>query len=272
MNRISSAFAQRDKRSLLIPFLTAGDPTYDLSLQLFDSVLQAGADMVEIGVPYSDPLADGPVIQAASLRSLRAGFTLPMAFEMTTALRQRHPDKPLILFTYMNPVLQYTPQRFLTDAAVAGADGIIIPDLPLEESRPFRRLARERGLASIPLVTPVTPPHRLASICEEADGFIYCVAALGVTGMRASVSERVESMVESVKSLTDLPVAVGFGVSSGEQAKALSSYADGVIVGSAIIRRLEEVLQRSTENAHVPEEIIRQEVIQFTETLTAALQ
>jgi tryptophan synthase alpha chain len=241
MERIERAFAAGGKTAALIPFLTAGDPDFDRSLRCFQAVLAAGADIVEIGIPYSDPLADGPVIQSASLRSLRAGFRLPQAFELCRRLRPTT-DAGLVLFSYVNPVLQYTPERFFRDAKEAGADGVIIPDLPFEESEPLRVLADRFSIALIPLVAPTSGDERIAQICKHARGFVYCVSSLGVTGERAQLSERVRTLVASVRQYTDLPAAVGFGVSTPAQAREVGEYADGVIVGSAFVRRVEEAL------------------------------
>lgn len=272
MNRIQQAFSNRNRRTALIPFLTAGDPNYDLSLKLFDAVLGAGADIVEIGIPYSDPLADGPVIQAASLRSLNNGFSLPRVFELTTELRKRHPAKGLILFTYVNPVIQFTPEKFFAMAQEAGADGAIIPDLPLEESAEFRTLARLHNIALIPLVTPVSPDSRIQAICESAEGFVYCVSALGVTGVRQTLSNRIEALVQSVRRATSVPVSVGFGVSTPEQAKTLSTYADGVIVGSAVIRKIEDTIAatKASDETSLERDVVN-EVVAFINSLVEAM-
>lgn len=239
MERIKQSFQSRVGQSALIPFLTAGDPTFEDSLQLFRALLRAGADVIEIGIPYSDPLADGPVIQAAALRSLSHGFTLPRAFELTAALR-KETNKALILFTYVNPLLQYGYDKFFRDAASAGADGVIVPDLPYEESSPVRAYADAANVALIPLVTPTSGAERIEAIAKQARGFVYCVSSLGVTGERAQMSARVQDSVRTVRQFTSLPVAVGFGVSSVEQARYVSTFADGVIVGSALVRRVEE--------------------------------
>lgn len=241
MSRIGRAFSEKSGRAALIPFLNAGDPTFDVSLKLFHAVLQGGADIVEIGTPYSDPLADGPVIQESALRSLQAGFSLPRAFELASHLR-RQTEQGIVLFTYINPLLQYTPERFFADAAQSGADGVIVPDLPFEESVEIRRAADHAGIDLIPLVAPTSTDERIAEIAATARGFIYCVSSLGVTGERAKMSDRVQNLVQTARAYSDLPVAVGFGVSRPEQAKLVASYADGVIVGSAFIRRIEQVL------------------------------
>jgi tryptophan synthase alpha chain len=244
MDRIQRAFKTARKeagRAALIPFLNAGDPSLDASLALFQTVLQAGADIIEIGTPYSDPLADGPVIQRSALRSLKAGFQFPHSFELASALRPRG-DHGQILFTYVNPLLQYGVDQFFRDADLAGVDGVIVPDLPCEESAEVRAAADKRGVALIPLVAPTSRADRIGEICEGARGFVYCVSSLGVTGERSRMSSRVEQLVQTVREHTELPVAVGFGVSTREQARAIAGFADGVIVGSAFIRRIERTL------------------------------
>lgn len=242
MNRIAEAFANRRGRAAFIPFLNAGDPNLDTAQRLFEAVLEAGADIVEIGTPYSDPLADGPTIQASALRSLQSGFRLPHAFELAAALRAKT-NQALVMFTYVNPLIQFTPDRFFQEAARAGVDGVIVPDLPFEESEAVRQTADDAGVALIPLVSPTSGPDRIAQICTHARGFVYCVSSLGVTGERATMSDRVRDMVETARQHTTLPIAVGFGVSTPAQAAAIADYADGVIVGSALVSRIEQALQ-----------------------------
>jgi tryptophan synthase alpha chain len=266
MTRIERAFSRPGGKAL-IPFLMGGDPNFDLSLRLFRTVLDAGADMVEIGIPYSDPLADGPVIQGAAVRALSAGFTLPRAFELTAKLR-RHTDKALVLFTYVNPLLQYTPERFFGDAKAAGADGVIVPDLPHEESDPIRREADAHGIALVPLVAPTSDEARVAAICTAARGFVYCVSSLGVTGERSRFSERLTELVALARARSGLPVAVGFGVSTPQQARDIASFADGVIVGSACIRRLEEAWR--DQGTHGEDAVI-QTLRGFTASLAEAI-
>jgi len=271
VERITEAFKKRTGRAAIIPFLSAGDPDFEASYHMFRTVLERGADVVEIGIPYSDPLADGPVIQAASLRSIGAGFSLPRAFELTAKVR-KETEKGLVLFTYINPILQYGMERFLADAKSAGADGVIVPDLPLEESSELRRLADAAGIALIPLVTPTSGETRIAAIAREARGFVYCVSSLGVTGERAKMSTRVQNLVETARAHSSLPVAVGFGVSTAEQARSLANFADGVIVGSAYIRRIESAL---TEESRSPEErtnTLIERVGTFTEALVHAVR
>jgi tryptophan synthase alpha chain len=241
MDRIQRAFKTPAGRAALIPFLNAGDPSFQDSFELFRSVLRAGADIIEIGTPYSDPLADGPVIQRSALRSLGAGFQFPQSFELASALRKLG-SHGQVLFTYVNPLLQYGVDRFFRDAEAAGIDGVIVPDLPYEESAEVRAEADKRGVALIPLVAPTSGAERIEEISRNARGFVYCVSSLGVTGERSKMSNRVEHLVQAVREHTSLPVAVGFGVSTRELARAIAEYADGVIVGSAFIRRIEQTL------------------------------
>ncbi|RIV25674.1 tryptophan synthase subunit alpha [Alicyclobacillaceae bacterium I2511] len=267
MNRIEGVFRKQTQHSALIPFLNAGDPSLDISLQLFRSVLQAGADIVEIGIPYSDPLADGPVIQASATRSLKSGFQFPQVFDLAQALRSES-DQGLVAFTYINPLLQYTLERFFADAKSAGIDGVIVPDLPYEESGPVLQVADRNGIALIPLVALTSGEQRIIDICRSARGFVYCVSSLGVTGERTRMSERVRELVERVQSHTSLPVAVGFGVSTPEQAQYLSAFADGVIVGSALIRRIEAALH---QNPNAPVNILQATVQEFVKILVQGL-
>lgn len=266
MERIQRAFHRRQDRAALIPFLNAGDPTFADSLALFRSVLRAGADIIEIGTPYSDPLADGPVIQNSALRSLRAGFQLPHSFELASALRKEG-DHAQVLFTYVNPLLQYSVDRFFRDAQAAGVDGVIIPDLPFDESESIRAIADEYGIALIPLVAPTSGEDRIRDICAKARGFIYCVSSLGVTGERAKMSDRVKSLVAMARQCSPLPVAVGFGVSTPEQARDIATFADGVIVGSAFIRRIEKNL----ENESVEVSVLEECVYDFAQALVEAM-
>jgi len=269
MDRIKTAFATKTGRAALIPFLNTADPDLDTSFELFRTALRAGADIVELGIPYSDPLADGPVIQASAARSLQAGFRFPHVFELAERLRVET-DKGLILFTYVNPVLQYGLDRFFRDAAAAGADGAIIPDLPWEESALARAAADRNGIHLVPLVAPTSSEERISQICADARGFVYCVSSLGVTGERARMSDRLQSLVAMARVYANVPVAVGFGVSGPEPARAIAQFADGVIVGSAYIRRIEEVLSTSPDAATSRTQAIKA-VATFTESLVAAI-
>lgn len=220
----------------LIAYVTAGDPDLDTTYELVLALAQAGADVVELGLPFSDPLADGPDIQAAVQRSLAAGTTPAKVLDLIARLRASGAQVPLAILTYFNPVLRMGPAAFVAAAAQAGADGLIIPDLPLEEAAPVRDLADGAGLDLIPLVAPTSPPERVASIAKSARGFVYCVSLTGVTGARATLSDRFRPLVAEVRRHTDLPVAVGFGVSKPEHAREVAQVADAAIVGSAFVR------------------------------------
>lgn len=221
------------ERAAFIPFVTAGDPDFDASCDIILR-LAAFSDVIEIGIPYSDPLADGPAIQAGSLRALAAGMTMPRALELIRRARAQT-DVPLIAFTYINPVLQFGFARFAAACRGAGADGIIVPDLPHEESFELRAAAEEQGLALIPLLA-LTSRERVRRIAAAARGFVYCVSSLGVTGERSGFAPELRAFVEAAKAASRAPVAVGFGVSRPEHVRELSAYADGVIVGSALVR------------------------------------
>lgn len=241
-NRITRKFAQlkANNEKALITYVTAGDPNLKATADLVLAMEQAGADIVELGIPYSDPLADGPVIQAASRRALQGGTTLTKIFEMITGLRQET-QVPLVLMTYVNPIIQYGVENFAAKAAKAGVDGLIIPDLPSEEMEILKGPMNEAGLAIIPLVAPTSTDSRIAKIAEEAQGFIYCVSLTGVTGVREQVGQNVEAFIERVRKYTDKPLALGFGVSTPEQAAHMVKAADGVIVGSALVKVIAEL-------------------------------
>ncbi len=199
------------------------------------AMVEAGADIVELGLPFSDPLADGPVIQQAVQRALEGGFRLKQAFELVAVLR-RDIQTPLLFMTYFNPVMQYGLDRFVQDAAAAGLDGLIVPDLPVEESGPLASVCAAAGLHLIPLVAPTTTDSRLRRIVSQAGGFIYCVSLTGVTGEREKLSSRLSEMVGRLRPLTNVPLAAGFGISTPEQAREAAQVADGVIVGSALVK------------------------------------
>lgn len=222
----------------LIPFITAGDPdlgTTAEALQILDS---NGADLIELGVPYADPLADGPTIQAAATRSLNKGTTLEAVLTLVKDVSPKL-SAPIILFTYYNPVLNRGVETFLKDIYEAGARGLVVPDLPLEEMDDLLATAEKVGIAVILLVAPTSPEERIQAIAKKSQGFIYLVSVTGVTGVRQAVANRVEGLLASLHSVTDKPIGVGFGVSEPDQAKQLKDWgADGVIVGSAIVKRL----------------------------------
>ncbi len=230
MNRIAEAF-QHGKA--FIPFLTCGDPSLDVTKQLVYAMEEAGADLIELGIPFSDPTAEGPVIQEADLRALKAGTTTDKIFEMVAQLRQ-NTQIPLVFMTYANVVFSYGTEQFVQRAAQLGIDGMILPDIPYEEKEEFEGICEQYGLALISMIAP-TSQERIRMIAKEAKGFLYCVSSLGVTGARAEITTDLASMVQLVKEETQIPCAVGFGISTPKQAAQVAQVADGVIVGSAIV-------------------------------------
>jgi tryptophan synthase alpha chain len=237
--RIAAAFAAAngEDRAALMPYMMAGFPDPGVSLRIARAYAGAGADLVEIGVPFSDPLADGPVIHAAATAALASGATLEDALAVVAELDE---GIPAVLMCYANMVLALGPKRFAGRLADAGAAGAIVPDMPLEESGEVREALAEHGLALAPLVAPTTPPERRRRICEAAGGFVYVVSDLGTTGERASIPPRLAELVEAVKGESELPVAVGFGISTPEQAAEVGRVADGVIIGSRLVRLVAE--------------------------------
>ncbi len=232
MSRLKSAF--RNDRAALVTFVTAGDPSPAATPAILDALVAGGADVIELGMPFTDPMADGPAIQAASVRALRAGTTLRKTLDMVRDFRTRHADTPVVLMGYLNPVLSYGA-GFAADAVAAGVDGCIIVDLPPEEDRELGPQLRGAGLDLIRLATPTTDAARLPAVLEGATGFLYYVSVAGVTGTRSANVDDVDAAVRRIKAKSTLPVAVGFGVRTPEQAASIARIADGVVVGSAIV-------------------------------------
>lgn len=253
VERIRSVFAalRRAHRKALIPFLMGGDPDLDTTQALVLTLAEAGADAIEVGVPFSDPLADGPIIQRAASRALRRGATPPALLEMLRKVSQRIPT-PLMLLSYWNPILQYRngrhtrldPSAFIQDARAAGVCGVIVPDLPMEEAHAFRRAAHPGGVATVFLAAPTSGPHRLRQIAQASEGFIYYVSVTGTTGVRNRLAPEWFHGVRQLQLVTTKPICVGFGVSTPAQASSIARVADGVIIGSALIQTLEPVLHR----------------------------
>jgi tryptophan synthase alpha chain len=241
LSRISERFARlrREGRKAFVAFLTAGDPSLERTLSAVPELEAAGVDVLELGVPFSDPLADGPVIQRSSQRALERGVTLPKVVETVKKIRARS-ELPLLLFSYFNPLLQYGLKRLACDAREAGADGVLVTDLPPEEAGEWLEHARPAGLDTVFLAAPTSPDERLRRVAEASRGFVYAVSRTGVTGERASLSEDARPLVERLRALTGEPVALGFGIASPEQARAAAEVADGVVVGSALVRFLQE--------------------------------
>jgi tryptophan synthase alpha chain len=240
-NALDEAFARarQDDRAVLIPYITAGFPDPERFVDLAVAVLEAGADALEIGIPFSDPLLDGPAIQHSQQKALDAGVTPPRCLEYAAAIHTRS-DKPLLFFGAYNPVFAYGPARFCRDAAQAGISGLIFPDVPVEEQQELREAATGHGIHLIQLVAPTSTPERLARVCAAASGFVYCISVAGVTGVRSGVAEAARPLVEKIRACTDVPVAVGFGIAGPEQAQQVAAFADGAIVGSALINLLAE--------------------------------
>jgi len=242
MSRIENTFrrVKKEGRAVLIPFIVAGDPGIEMTEALVLKMAASGGDIIELGVPFSDPIADGPTIQAASQRALQKGVTLEQIFRVTRKLK----TVPLVLMTYFNPVLQYGLGDFAGECQESGIEGVIIPDLPPEEAGPWIEQARRHDLDTIFLVAPTSPSERIRQISRSSRGFIYSVSVTGVTGTRDTMPEQLESSVRQLIGQSGKSVAVGFGISTPEQARDVARFADGVIVGSAIVKMIEEYLDR----------------------------
>ena len=241
MSRIGERFARlrRDGARGFVAFITAGDPSLERTLSAARDLDQAGADVLELGVPFSDPLADGPVIQRSSERALRRGTTLADVLETVRSLR-RESELPVLLFGYFNPFLRYGLGRLARDAKAAGVDGVLVTDLPPEEAGDWLREARAHDLDTVFLAAPTSPDARLRSVAAASRGFVYAVSRTGITGERERLSEEAGPLVNRIKSMTTEPVALGFGISTPEQVGAAAAAADAVVVGSALVRFLEE--------------------------------
>ena len=233
-------------RAALAPFVTAGDPNMETTLAVLESLDRAGASLCELGVPYSDPIADGPVIQSSYTRSLAAGFTLERLFELSRQATQRV-KMPILAMASYSLIYRRGIDRFVADAKAAGLTGFVVPDLPIEESDQLDAACRQAGLALVRLVTPTTPPERAEAIARKSTGFLYCVSVAGVTGARTDLPAGLIERVQWLRTKTDVPILVGFGISSPEQARAVAAVADGVIVGSAVVRHLAEAANQPRE-------------------------
>jgi tryptophan synthase alpha chain len=242
--RIDRRFAalKDEGRPALVTFVTAGDPDHETSLAIVKALPKAGADVIELGMPFSDPMADGPAIQASGLRALKAGQTLRKTLELVRSFRATDNDTPIVLMGYYNPIYAYGNDRFLTDAREAGVDGLIVVDLPPEEDSELCIPALKAGLNFIRLATPTTDDRRLPAVLANTSGFVYYVSILGITGTAAPDTSKVAEAVTRIKRHTILPVAVGFGVRSAEQARAIGRSADGVVVGSALVSVIKDSL------------------------------
>ena len=267
MNRIETAFKNKP---IFMPYFPLGYPDLDVSINVIEALAKNGADLIEVGLSFSDPLADGPVIQKATQIALEKGITVKKSLEAVKELRTRGVEIPLVLMGYYNPMLAYGLEKFLCDAVVAGADGFIIPDLPLEESDEFVGASHivpegyDSPLPLIQMLAPTTPNERMELIARNASGFIYLVAVTGVTGERKSISEGLGELITRVRERTTVPVCVGFGISTPEQARQVGALADGVIVGSACVKTIGE--------SETPVETAKQFAMEFREALKKARQ
>ena len=239
MNKIT--IAEAFKKKAFIPFITAGDQGIDTTEKYIRTMAKAGASLIEIGIPFSDPVAEGPVIQAASERALSTGVTTDDIFDMVKRLRTGTEPLtiPLVFMTYLNPIYVYGVESFMTRCEEVGIQGVIVPDCPLEEKQELSHQAKTHGVAVISLIAP-TSEQRIEEIASQAEGFVYCVSSLGVTGMRSDIKTDLASIVQQIRQDTDIPVAVGFGISTPDQARAMASLSDGAIVGSAIVKQIGE--------------------------------
>ncbi|WP_342643978.1 tryptophan synthase subunit alpha [Rhodoligotrophos ferricapiens] len=248
--RIDDCFAAlaREGRAALVTFITAGDPDHETSLALLKGLPGAGADIIELGMPFTDPMADGPAIQASSLRALAAGQTLKKTLAMVRDFRAEDDRTPIVLMGYYNPIYSYGVERFLTDAREAGVDGLIVVDLPPEEDEELCLPALRAGLNFIRLATPTTDEKRLPTVLRNTSGFVYYVSITGITGTRAADASAVKQALDRIRAQTSLPVAVGFGVKTAAQAAAIAAHADAVVVGSALV----DVIRNSLANQGPP--------------------
>ena len=264
MTRLADAFAK--DRPALVCFITAGDPTPAATPAILDALVQGGADVIELGMPFTDPMADGPAIQRANLRSLGAGTRTADIFAIANGFRARHPDVPLVLMGYANPMLHRGAAWFADQCAGADVDGVICVDIPAEEDDVLGPSLRAEGIALIRLATPTTDAQRLPTVLHGAGGFLYYVSVAGITGMQQATNESIAEAVARLKRDTDLPVAVGFGVRTPEQAAAVARVADGVVVGSAIV----DLVAKAAEEGSDPAPAIAAFVKQLSGAVQAA--
>ena len=273
--RIDTAFikAKAENRGSLGVFITAGDPDAATTEALLDGLVIAGVDFIELGMPFSDPMADGPAIQAASLRALKSGMTLTATLEIARNFRQRHPDMPLVLMGYYNPIYIYGNDRFIADSVAAGVDGLIIVDLPPEEDSELCIPARDAGLNVVRLITPTSHDQRLPAILEQASGFVYYVSVTGITGMAGATATSIADAYQRIRKQTDLPIVTGFGIRTPEQAAEFASLSDGAVVGSAVVDIIADgVANPTSPNAAENRAAIVRKVAAFVGDLSAAIR
>jgi tryptophan synthase alpha chain len=255
MSRISTCFAalKKHNRAAFVPFITAGDPDFDTALALLEQLPKSGADLIELGIPFSDPMADGPVNQASYLRALASGMTLGRMLDMVRRFRRSDGATPLVVMGSYNPIHAYGSARFAKDATEAGVDGLLIVDLPPEEDEVLRAPAAAQGLDVVRFVTPTSDDARLKTILNGASGYLYYISIAGITGTKAISADNVEAAITRVRQATKLPVTVGFGIRTPEQAAIVARFADGVVVGTAIVSKVFENIGRGDLVANVAE-------------------
>ena len=273
--RINSAFAnaKAENRGSLGVFITAGDPDAETTTALLDCLVKAGVDFIELGMPFSDPMADGPAIQAASLRALNSGMTLLGTLEIVRKFRLRHPNMPLVLMGYYNPIYIYGNDRFVADAVAAGVDGLIIVDLPPEEDEELCVPAQKAGLSFVRLITPTSDNQRLSTILASASGFVYYVSVTGITGTASAAAKSISTAYQQIRKQTDLPIVTGFGIRTPEQAAEFATLSDGAVVGSAVVDIIaNNIAQTGADNTTDTREKIVRKVAAFVGDLSSALR
>jgi len=265
MSRLSDTFARLKKegRAAFVPFITAGDPDMETSFAILQQLPASGADVIELGMPFTDPMADGPAVQASSVRALKAGATMAKVLKMVEKFRKADKTTPIVLMGYYNPIHAYGTARFARDVAAAGVDGLIVVDLPIEEDEVLRVPAKAQGVDLIRFVTPTTDEARLKRIAAEASGYLYYVSVAGVTGTKAVPEDEVREALARVRAVTALPCTVGFGIRNIQQADAIARVADGVVVGSAIVSKV-------AENINAGRERIISEVLELIRALAGS--
>ena len=261
-------FLKKEGRAAFVPFIMAADPTLDVSLDILKGLPAAGADIIELGVLFSDPMADGPAIQAAGLRAKSAGANLRQTLSMVSEFRKVDDTTPIILMGYYNPIYIYGNEKFLIDAKNSGVDGLIVVDLPPEEDKELCLPALKKGLHFIRLATPTTDENRISTVLNNTSGFVYYVSIAGVTGSKSASSEEVHSAVKNIKKYTELPIAVGFGIKTPEQAAIVSRAADAAVVGSAIVK----VIEDNIDETGTPSDNLVDTVLEFVSSLSKGVR
>ena len=268
-SRIEKTFKELKSqgRSAFIPYVTAGDPDINLSQKILNSLPRGGADIIEVGMPFSDPMADGPAIQQAGIRALGNGQNMKKTFSMVKNFRSQNNHTPIILMGYYNPILQFGNEDFLSECSASGVDGLIVVDLPIEHSQELCKPAQESGIDFINFITPTTSPERLKNILDVSTGFLYYVSIAGITGTKTPDIKILENMIKKIKTYTNLPVGVGFGIKDAEQVKSISKFSDAIVIGSSIVNKIKDLkIQNLTDD-----ELI-ESLVKFLLNLSSGLQ